>query len=302
MKLMSAKRVLVAVVVTVAAAAVSVSVGSAQTRAHRAGGTVSVLYAGSLVDVMEQQVGPAFSKATGYGYEGFGAGSKAVAAQIKGKLRKGDVFISASPSVNKTLMGASNGDWVDWYGAFATSPLVIGYSSSSRFADAFETNKRWWNVLQSSGLLLGRTDPAIDPKGQLIVQFLHRVEVAKNLPGLSQKIIGDAENASQIFPEETLVGRLEAGQLDAGFFYSIEAKAAHIPTVNPPLGAHYSARYTITILNNAPDPAGALAFVKYLLGKQGTAILKQDGFQFVKNQIGGTKSAVPTDVRALLTG
>jgi molybdate/tungstate transport system substrate-binding protein len=298
---MRASRVLGAVVVAVTAAAVSVSVGSAQTRTHRAGGTVSVLYAGSLVEVMEQQVGPAFSKATGYGYQGFGAGSKAVAQQIKGKLRKGDVFISAAPAVNRTLMGAANGNWVTWYGAFATSPLVIGYSPSSRFANALRTNKRWWSALQSSGLLLGRTDPAIDPKGALTVQFLHRVEAAKHLPGLSQRIIGDAENTSQIFPEETLVGRLQAGQLDAGFFYSIEAKAARIPTVSPPLGTHYSARYTITILNNASNPAGARAFVKYLLGAQGAAVLRQDGFQLVKGQIGGDKSAVPPDAKTLLT-
>jgi molybdate/tungstate transport system substrate-binding protein len=261
---------------------------------------VSVLFAGSLVGAMEQQIGPAFAKATGYGYQGFGAGSKAVASQIKSKLKQGDVFISASPAVNNSLYGASNGNWVTWYGTFASSPLVIGYSSSSRFASAFKSDKRWWNVLQSSGLLLGRTDPAIDPKGQLTIQFLHRVEVAKNLPGLSQRILGATENPAQVFPEETLVGRLEAGQLDAGFFYSIEAKAADLPTVNPPLGTHYSARYTITILNNAPNAAGALAFVKFLLGPQGVAILKQDGFQLVHRQIGLQKSAVPADVKTLL--
>jgi molybdate/tungstate transport system substrate-binding protein len=248
---------------------------------------------------MEQQVGPAFSTATGYSYQGFGAGSKAVASQIKSKLRRGDVFISAAPAVNNSLMGAGNGDWVTWYGEFASSPLVIGYSPSSRFASAFKT-QRWWNVLQSQGILLGRTDPAIDPKGQLTIQFLHRVEVAKHLPGLEQKIIGSVGNTAQIFPEETLLGRLQAGQLDAGFFYSIEAQAAHLPTVNPPLGTHYSARYTITILNNAPNATGALAFVKFLLGPQGTAILKQDGFLFVKGEIGGDRSAVPADVKALL--
>jgi molybdate/tungstate transport system substrate-binding protein len=296
---MNARRVLAVLVVAVVAAAVSVSVGSAQTSVHRAGGTVSVLYAGSLVGVMEQQIGPAFSKATGYGYQGFGAGSKAVASQIKSKLKQGDLFISAAPAVNNSLYGAGNGNWVSWYGEFASSPLVIGYSSSSRFASAFKT-KRWWNVLQSPGLLLGRTDPAIDPKGQLTIQFLHRVEVAKNLPGLSQRILGAAENSAQIFPEETLLGRLQAGQLDAGFFYSIEAQAANLQTVNPPLGTHYSARYTITILNNAPNAAGALAFVKYLLGPQGHAILKQDGFQFVTGQIGLQKSAVPPDVKTLL--
>jgi molybdate/tungstate transport system substrate-binding protein len=296
---MSARRVLAVLVIAVFAAAVSVSVGSAQTRTHHASGTVSVLYAGSLVGVMEQQIGPAFSKATGYGYQGFGAGSKAVASQIKSKLKQGDVFISAAPAVNNSLFGASNGNWVSWYGAFASSPLVIGYSPSSRFASAFKS-KRWWNVLQSPGLLLGRTDPAIDPKGQLTIQFLHRVEVAKNLPGLSQRVLGAAENPAQVFPEETLVGRLQAGQLDAGFFYSIEAQAAHLPTVNPPLATHYSARYTITILNNAPNAAGALAFVKYLLGPAGHAILKADGFQFVTGQIGLLKSAVPPDVKTLL--
>ena len=295
---MGVRRVFAVCVVAVLAAGVGVSASSAETRAHH-GGTVSVLYAGSLVDVMEQQVGPAFSKATGYGYEGFGAGSKAVAQQIKGRLRQGDVFISASPGVNNTLMGAGNGNWVTWYGEFAASPLVIGYYRGSRFASAFKT-KRWWNVLQSKGLLLGRTDPAIDPKGQLTVQFLHRVEVAKHLPGLAQRIIGSPENSSQIFPEETLLGRLQAGQLDAGFFYSIEARAAQLPTIDPPLGTHYGARYTITILNDAPNSAGALAFVKFLLGPQGTAILKQDGFQVVKDEIGGRKSAVPADVRTLL--
>jgi molybdate/tungstate transport system substrate-binding protein len=292
--------VLGVLVVAIVAAAASVSAGSAQTRVHRAGGTVSVLYAGSLVGVMEQQIGPAFSKATGYGYQGFGAGSKAVASQIKSKLKQGDIFISAAPAVNNSLYGSGNGNWVTWYGTFASSPLVIGYSSSSRFASAFKSDKRWWNVLQSSGLLLGRTDPAIDPKGQLTIQFLHRVEVAKNLPGLSQRILGATENPAQVFPEETLVGRLEAGQLDAGFFYSIEAKAANLPTVNPPLGTHYSARYTITILNNAPNAAGALAFVKYLLGPQGVAILKADGFQLVHGQLGLQKSAVPPDVKTLL--
>jgi molybdate/tungstate transport system substrate-binding protein len=296
---MNARRVPAALVAVVVTAGVMVSVGSAQTGTRSAGGTVSVLYAGSLVGVMEQQIGPAFAKATGYGYSGYGAGSKAVASSIKGKLKQGDVFISASPSVNTTLMGAGNGNWVTWYGTFATSPLVIGFEANDRFASAFK-RKRWWNVLQTPGLLLGRTDPAVDPKGQLTVQFLHRVEVAKHLLGLSQKILGPPGSTSQLFPEETLLGRLEAGQLDAGFFYSIEAQAAKLQTVAPPLGTHYSARYTITVLNNAPNSAGGLAFVKFLLGPQGTGLLQQDGFRLTKGQIGGVKNAVPAGVKALL--
>jgi molybdate/tungstate transport system substrate-binding protein len=89
-----------------------------------------------------------------------------------------------------------------------------------------------------------------------------------------------AANKSDVFPEETLVGRLQSGQLDAAFFYTIEANAAKIPTV-PLTGVDLKATYTITILNNAPHQSGAEAFVSYLLGPAGLAILTQDGFKLV---------------------
>lgn len=280
-------------------ATVFVSQASAGQQRH-SGGTVSVLYAGSLVNVMEQKVGPAFAKATGYGYEGYGAGSSAVANAIKGKLKQGDVFISASPAVNKTLMGGANGSWVSWYGEFATAPLVIGYNPKSKFASAFKT-KPWWDVLQSPGIRIGRTDPTLDPKGELTIQFMQRAGKILKLPDLETKTLGSDENSAQIFPEQTLLGRLEAGQLDAGFFYSIEAQEAGIPFVAPPLGKNYAAIYTVTILRNAPNPAGALAFVQFLLGSQGTAILKADGFGLLdQGAIGGNKSAVPASIAPLL--
>jgi molybdate transport system substrate-binding protein len=296
---MSSRRWLVAILALGAAAAICVSASSASTRRPAASGTVSVLYAGSLVNVMEEKIGPAFSKATGYGYQGYGAGSKQVASEIKGKLRQGDVFISASPSVNDSLRGATNGNWVTWYGEFASAPLVIGYSPQSRFASAFKTEP-WWKVLESPGILIGRTDPLLDPKGVLTVQFVNRASKTLRKPSLFARTLVTVQNDSQIFPEQTLVGRLEAGQLDAGFFYSIEAREANIPFVAPPLGRHYSALYTVTILNNARNPDGALAFVQFLLGKQGLAILKGDGFHLLHGLIGGDVSAVPASVRKLL--
>jgi molybdate/tungstate transport system substrate-binding protein len=296
---MSMRKALVVVVVLAALATVVVSASSAGTRRPAASGTVSVLYAGSLVNVMENKIGPAFSKATGYGYQGFGAGSKQVATEIKSKLVKGDVFISASPSVNDTLRGSANGNWVTWYGEFASAPLVIGYSPQSRFASAFKS-KPWWKVLQSPGILLGRTDPLLDPKGVLTIQFVNRASKTLKKPNLFASTLGTVQNTSQIFPEQTLVGRIDAGQLDAGFFYSIEAIEAGIPYVAPPLARHYSALYTVTILNNAPNPAGALAFVRYLLGKQGLAILKGDGFHLLHGLVGGDTSTIPPSVRTLL--
>ncbi len=85
----------------------------ASSAAHAAG-PVDVLYAGSLVKLMEQDVGPAFDRASGDTFQGFAGGSKGLANQISGKLRRGDVFISANPRVNDALMGTAHGDWVSW--------------------------------------------------------------------------------------------------------------------------------------------------------------------------------------------
>ena len=127
--------------------------------------TVNVLYAGSLVNLMERSAGPAFEQKGGDRFQGYAGGSNKVANEIKGKLRRGDVFISANPKVDDQLMGQANGDWVQWYIAFAESPLVIGYNPSSRFVNDLK-NKSWYEVLAEPGLKLGRTDPKLDPRAR----------------------------------------------------------------------------------------------------------------------------------------
>jgi molybdate/tungstate transport system substrate-binding protein len=243
---------------------------------------------------MQKQIGPAFQTATGYSVSGISAGSKDLAAEIKGKVHQGDVFISASPKTTKTLMGASGGNWVSWYGTFATSPLVIGYNANSKFANDLKTMP-WYKAITQPGLKLGFTDPATDPKGVLAVQAMTDTAKAKNLPALTAL----SANKSDIFPEETLVGRLQSGQLDAAFFYTAEATAANIPTV-PLTGEDLKATYTITVLNKAPHEAGAEAFVSYLLGPDGQAALKQDGFTLVSPPA-VTGTGVPSGLSSVLS-
>jgi molybdate/tungstate transport system substrate-binding protein len=54
----------------------------------------------------------------------------------------------------------------------------------------------------------------------------------------------------------------------------------HSPPV-PRTGVDLKVTYTSTSLNNAPHLSGAEAFVSYLLGPAGLAILTQDGFKLV---------------------
>jgi molybdate transport system substrate-binding protein len=288
--------VLVALVALVGAAAGcgSSSTGggsSASASAKPTGsGPVKVLYAGSLVNLMEKGVGPAFDKSTGYDFQGEGKGSQALANEIKGKVTQADVFVSASPAVNASLTGSANGSWVSWYATFGSSPLVLGYNSKSKFAADLKS-KPWQQVVTEPGFRLGRTDPAIDPKGKLAVQALQQA-------GLSNL----AKGTDGVFPEETLVGRLEAGQLDAGFFYTSESTEQEIPTVT--LGSiKLAATYTVTVLNQAPHQDAAVAFVKYLLGSDGSALEKQHGLTLTTPpKVSGDSGTVPSGLKSVLSG
>jgi molybdate/tungstate transport system substrate-binding protein len=262
-------------------------------------GTVNVLYAGSLVNLMERSIGPAFTKASGEQFRGYAGGSNKVANEIKGQLRRGDVFISANPTVNEQLMGAANGDWVRWYILFAESPLVIGYNTSSRFAAEFET-KPWYDVLAEPGIKIGRTDPKLDPKGAFTLELLQRAEDFYTLPGLSQRTLGPPENPAQVLPEEVLVGRFQSGELDVAFFYSTEAADAKITTVKPASEISPRARYTVAILRDAPSPATAERCLLFLLGAEGRDLLKQHGVDLVKPTLKGDTRTIPASVKSLV--
>lgn len=245
---------------------------------------------------MNSTVGPAFHSATGYTFNGTSGDSGSLANEIKGKTVVADVYISASPSKNALLEGASNGNLVSWYAEFASSPLVLGYNPDSKFAQDLKAEP-WYQVLAQPGILVGRTDPATDPKGALTVTALQDAATSYNLPALKTL----ATESSNVFAENTLVGRLQAGQLDAGFFYGVEAAAGNIATV--PLSGvpnNLAAHYTITVLSNAPHLAGADAFLAYMLGSQGAAALTKEGTDPMKPLV--VSGTPPAALQGVLSG
>lgn len=316
--------------VLLAACGSSAGNGSASTSSAAPKSKISVLYAGSLVNLMEKKVGPAYTQATGYPYEGEGKGSSALANEIKGKLRTPDIFISADANVDKSLMGSANGNYVSWYAPFARTSIVIGYNPSSKFAADLQAaasgSKPWYQVLEEPGLRLGRTDPALDPKGVRTIIVMKLAQQYYHQPNLSQKILGATENASQIFPEEELVSRLGSGQLDAGFFYLNEVKEQNLPYItlpdqvnlsNPSLNTTYAQAsytdpktgkttkgaatvYTISIPSTSKNMPGAIAFVSFLLSAQGGSILTGDGMTLVTPAVSGNAATVPGQLQPIL--
>ncbi len=164
---------------------------------------------------------------------------------------------------------------------------MLGYNPNSKFAAQIKSEP-WYKAITAPGLKLGFTDPATDPKGKLTAQALTGTAKSQNMPALT----AIENDKSDVFPEETLVARLQSGQLDAGFFYTAEAVPVNIPTV-PLTGEALKATYTISTLAGAPNEAGAEAFVAYMLSPATQAVMKQDGFDVI-SPVKVTGSGVPS--------
>ena len=104
----------------------------------------------------------------------------------------------------------------------------------------------------------------------------------------------------------------------------MEAGLHHLtlpPRINqgdPALAAHYARKtyttrkgvtftgspiiYTVTIPSTAHHMEGALAFVRYLLGEAGQALLAREGLRPVPPVLSGELGALPAPLRSLVRG
>lgn len=290
---------------------------------------VSVLYAGSLATVMENGLGPAFSKATGREYHGEAQGSLGAARMIRDRLRSPDVFISADPAVNSNvLMGSNNGDMVTWFLTLASSQLVLAYNPESKFAAKFQAASAgttpWYEVLQTPGLRFGRGDPRTDPKGYRTLFLFDLAAKHYQKPELAG-LLGDPINPDQVFPEIVLLARVQSGQFDAGIFYRHEVVAHKLPYVSfppeinlgdPKFASFYSQAsfttptgervngapilFTITIPKVASNQAAAKDFVRFMLSSE--KLLEEFGLGAVDHLVGGDLMQVPTELSSFSVG
>jgi len=248
-------------------------------RAQTAGGTVAVLYAGSLVTPMEGPIKAALAD-RGITFAGEGGGSKMLANLIASGAKNPDVFISVDPQIVRGL-----GDKVNGSVAFASTSLGVGWIAGSKYAadfDAVAAGKRsLLDVLSQPGLAIGRTDPRLDPKG------VYTVDAVKRLAGTqaATRILGADENPAQTFPEQDLLVRIETGQADVGFFYRTEAVARHLNFAPLPEPASQKITYVIAVMQSAPHAVQAAAFRDFIVTGAGRAILQSAGLEYFERPI-----------------
>lgn len=291
--------------------------------------TADVAYAGSLQLVNDQYIGPAFMHATGDAYRGRGGGSFGVAHLIASKEITPNVFVSIGTGPIRVITPT----FASWAVGFASSPLVIAYSPTSPYAAQLRAIaqgkkplKDLFMLMKQPGFHLGRTNPQTDPQGQAFIFMLHLAQRELGLQkGTADKILGGVNNPSQIFAEEDILSRLQAGQLDASSAFLPEAIQRHLPYIALPatmnLGdpADQSLYATqqlklldgktikgaalevyITAIHGTPDPAAGVAFVHFVLSPTGQAIYRKEGFALTQPVVYGQKSAMPVAIRQLL--
>jgi molybdate/tungstate transport system substrate-binding protein len=296
-------------------------------------GTAYVAYAGSLANLNEKVVGPAFSKQTGYAFTGRGAGALALSQEIK----SGEISPNVFESIGGKPIEALEPKFTTWYVQFASSPIVLAYNPASKYASQFKAIASGrkpvsglFPLMQTAGFRLGRTDPNVDPQGQAFIEMLMLAQSQYHLPaGTVNKIIGGPPSSASsptIFEETALEPRLQAGQLDAASAYRSQAVQLHLPYItlpssidlgDPALKAHYATAsfkladgttaqgkplvVTITTIGKT-GLAAADAFVAYVLSPAGLARHKAGGYVLLTPKVAGASSAVPAQVRRELGG
>lgn len=290
------------------------------------GGEIDILYAGSLLSVMETKIGPAFSN-LGYDYRGEGHGSIQNANMIIDGQRFPDVFISVGANPINILINNNKPSLAKWYLGFASDEMVIAYNPKSPFASDFQKAKTgvvpWYHVLAKPGIKFLRTDPFLDPKGCYTVIAAKLAGTLYHNSSLSPSILNGERNKDQLRPEEILLTLLEQGEADAIPAYKHEAIERGFPFIslppqinlgNPAFANYYKQAscttqqdgsltygkpivFDITIPNTVRNNVGAIQFVKFMLSKEAKTILENYGFKTIMPLIhGGNVSSIPKEI------
>lgn len=266
-----------------------------------------VLYAGSLQDLVVEDLFPRFARLTGYRCEGSAGGSREWARQLRLREVYADLLLSADAFVNELELMRPGEEVAEWYLTFAIGELVLAYGETSPASErmrALVQQEQGWVRLLQSGLRLGRPDPEVDPKGYRTLFALQLAEAQLGLPGLADAVTGAPRNPDQLFNAADLMPMLKRGELDLMFCYRSQAEEAGVSFVvlpeainlgSPDMAAVYAAAsyqcadgsvyhgapiaYTATPLASGRHALATAAFLVFLASREAAEAVQRHGFR-----------------------
>ncbi len=221
-------------------------------------GNITVFAAASLTESFTQ-IGKDFEAANPGSKVVFNFGaSSALATQIN-EGAPADVFASASPATMKTVTDAGNADGTP--SVFVKNQLVIAVSKGNPKG------------------ITGLADLAKpDVKVALCAEQVPCGAAAKKALRHGR---GDAHAGHLGAGRRATLSKVTLGEVDAALVYRTDAKvaAADVDGIEFPESASAINDYPIAVLKDAPNKAGAQAFVAYIQSDPAKAVLTQAGFQ-----------------------
>jgi molybdate/tungstate transport system substrate-binding protein len=265
-------------------------------------GNLIIFHAGSL-SVPMKQLSDAFHKVhPEVNILSEASGSVASARKITDLHRECDIMASADYTVIDKMLIPK---YTSWNIKFVSNEMSIVFSDKSKYAR--EINKdNWYKILMRDDVSFGRADPNSDPCGYRSVMMIKLSEKYYGIPGLTTAFL--KKDLRYMRPKEVdLLSLLETNNIDYIFIYRSVAVQHNLKFINlpeeinlrnPGLPSLYEsvsveingdkpgvkivqrgepAVYGLTILRNAPNKKAAMAFINFVLSKDGMAIMEKCG-------------------------
>ena len=289
-------------------------------------GKLVIFHAGSLAVPLDE-LGKAFqAEHPGVTFEMEASGSSAAARKISELGREADLMISADYVVIDELLVP---EFAEWNIQFARNTMVIAYNDASQYADEINGDN-WYEILSREGVIYGHSDPDADPCGYRTLMTWQLAEEFYGVEGL-YRTLDEGCPPENVRPKSVeLIALLESGDMDYAFEYQSVAvqhglKFVALPDeINLSMVEHadfYSKAavdiagaepgtkmtmtgspivYGVTIPKNAPSPELALAFVEFLLGPEGQAVMDGQGQPPIVPAVASTgKDVLPAELQSL---
>ena len=231
--------------------------GSASAASGTLSGTVVVFAATSLTEAFDK-IGAQFEAAhpgvtVKFNYNG----SSSLATSIN-QGAPADVFASAAPKNMDTVTTAGNASGTPQDFATNTGEIMVEKGNPKNIKSVSD--------LANPALKVVVCAPEV-PCGAVATAIF------KNA-GVTVKPVSEEQNVGGVVTKVTL------GEADAGIVYVTDVKAneGKATGVAIPANQNDTTAYPIAELKDAPNTAGAAAFISYVLGPQGQAVLASFGF------------------------
>jgi molybdate transport system substrate-binding protein len=254
--------------------------------------TLTVFAAASLTDAFDE-IGEAFEEANGVEIV-FNFGSSSTLAAQLAEGAPADVFASANTRQMDVVREAGRIDGQPQ--PFAKNRLVIAVPADN------PGNILSLRDLARPGILLVVAASNV-PVRDYTDTMLERLAAAPDFgeqyrQAVLDNIVSEEDNVRQV------VAKVALGEADAGIVYQSDITpdiAEEVSAVAIPDGYNSIAAYPIAIIDDAPNPQLAQAFVDYILSDEGQDTLVQWGFISVRSPESLPTDCPPTVPEALST-